>query len=535
MQMYCDFCQVNLCISCTGKHISDDYDKHKVVPVQQRKSTLIYPKCIAHQTKSCKYYCEECDISVCSLCSIISDTHKGHTISTLSDVYNAKKEVIENDTEALENIISPTYEEVATDIETQIANLDEEYEKLTTTVTEHGEDCHRVISNIVDKMKVEIEELKIKHKNILKEHLDEIKQIQYRIEQTLLNLYRIEDSKEVFLTMEYIPQTEEFSRLPPKVQVSLPRFSLKTIDTDQFCTLFGYLTPLYNTTEENGYKLKKPVTLSRNFLEEPNLITTINTGYDNLRCVTCFEEEEIWTIASDVSDLKCFSIQGSLIKSIKIKSVESPYDIAVTNVGDLVYSDWGTSTIYKVTNEQIEEVIRFQDWTPLQLCVTSSGDLLVTLYSDDQTQSKVARYSGSIEKQTIQFDDEGKPLYSGNTIMKYITENRNLDICVADCGAEAVVVVNQTGKLRFRYTGHSSTAKCAPFEPYGITTDSQSHILTSDCNNHCIHILDQNGVFLCYIDNCDLKNPYGIYVDKRDNLFVAEYYSGDVKKIKYVK
>ena len=83
-----------------------------------------------------------------------------------------------------------------------------------------------------------------------------------------------------------------------------------------------------------------------------------------------------------------------------------------------------------------------------QMCFTSSGDLLVSNYSHDQMQSKVVRYSGSTVKQTIQIDDEGLPLYSGNGIIKCISEKRNLGICVASCGAGAVVVVNQTGNLR---------------------------------------------------------------------------------------
>lgn len=187
----------------------------------------------------------------------------------------------------------------------------------------------------------------------------------------------------------------------------------------------------------------------------------------------------------------------------------------------------------KVNNGQIEELISLQGWVPGELCATIFGELLVTMSSNDRTQSKIIRYSGSTEKQTIQFDGEGKPLYSGNDNIKYITENRNHDICVADYGASSVVVVNQTGIFRYKYTGHSSINKITIFGPHGIATDSQSRILTSDSFNHCIHILNQNGQFLRYISNCDLEYPWGLCVDNNDSLFVCEYNRGNIKKIKY--
>ncbi|XP_048736046.2 uncharacterized protein LOC125651467 [Ostrea edulis] len=535
VQMYCDFCHVNLCFVCIGKHIADDYDKHIVVPYTKRKSTLIYPKCSTHQNKVCEFHCKECDMSVCSLCTTIStDKHKGHTFSILSEIYNKIKADFTKHSEEIENIISPTYEEMATDVETQITKLDGEYVKFTTVITKHGEEWHKEIDTVINKMKNKIEEMKIKHLGILKKHLDEIKQIQSLIEQSLITLKKMEESNEVSVTMEYRSKNEDFRNFSPKVRVSLPTFSPNTIDSEQIYKSLGSLIPLSFTTDKNGDILKKAETSLKEHMDEPELVATINTGYENLHSVTCLSEEEFWTSA-EVEDMKCFNVQGTLINTMKTESWGCSHDIAVTSDGDLVYSDGRTMTVNKVKSGQTEEMIRLQDWRPSEICVTSSGDLLVTMYSDDEMQSKVVRYSGSTEKQTIQYDDEGKPLYSENTSVKYISENRNLDICVADVVAKAVVVVNQAGKLRFRYTCQSSTTKNKPFLPYGITTDSRSQILTADPKNHCIHILDQNGQFLRYIDNCDLKDPLGLCVDKSDNLFVAEHRSGNVKKIKYLQ
>ena len=133
------------------------------------------------------------------------------------------------------------------------------------------------------------------------------------------------------------------------------------------------------------------------------------------------------------------------------------------------------------------------------------------------------------EKQTIQWDDQGKPLYSSSVITKSLWENRNFDICVADRDARAVVVVSAAGKLRFRYTSTSVDS----FHPFSITTYSQGNILTSDRYNYLIHIIDQDGYFLCFIHNCGLQEPWGLCVDSRDNLFVAEHVTSEVKKIQY--
>ena len=151
-QSYCDFCHVNLCKPCIGEHISDEYDKHKIVPILQRKSTLIYPICETHQNKTCEYQCKDCNIHVCSDCIVAKQHNKEHEFIKLEEVFNAKKKHIRRVTEDLEKQFLPAYEDIANDLEMQIASLDGEYKKLSTEMSRKREEIHREVDNAFNQM-----------------------------------------------------------------------------------------------------------------------------------------------------------------------------------------------------------------------------------------------------------------------------------------------------------------------------------------------------------------------------------------------
>ncbi|XP_078312348.1 uncharacterized protein LOC144619153 [Crassostrea virginica] len=542
--MYCEVCHIYLCQECVAKHLANNSNVHKVVSLTQFLSS---PKCPDHPTKQCELHCKQCDVPICSQC-VISKTHKDHDVIDIMENSKMKKEVLRKDLQELEKFIFPKYQEFAAIIKTQKTAQLKNSKKLTSDLKKQGEVLHKEIDAIIQSKQTEIDVMDSKHKTALDKQENAINHTITEIKQVIQDLKSLLDTSYDSLISKYQSRIGEFRKLPPKLKISLTQLNALKINREQLLKQFGSLTASSIETEEQDYTVPSPGAESspsdRPMLDIPQLITELDTRYDSLYCVSCLSDEEIWTSGNNAI-MKLYNMNGELLRSVQTKSGNAPQDIAVTRSGSLVYAYWDdrsinlvsdTQTLFSrlVSGTQIQTLITLRGWRPRGLCSTSSGDLLVTMTSDDWKQTKVVRFSGSTEKQNIQWDDQGNPLYSSGVNSKYLSENRNSDICVADYDAGAVVVVRAAVKLRFRYTGPPSTPR-GSFYPYRITTDSQANILTSDFGNHRIHIIDQDGHFLRFIHNCGVQYPLALCVDSRDNLFVAEFDTGKVKKIQYYK
>ncbi|XP_052694251.1 tripartite motif-containing protein 3-like [Crassostrea angulata] len=520
--MYCEVCHIHLCKACKGEHLSDSSKEHRVVPVKQCRTTLNYPLCRKHPIYKCRHHCEQCDTAICKKCI---RKHSGHKLVEILQNSEDKEEGLQTELQESEKSIHPKYEEIASNISVQIDDLIKNSKILKTAIKQQGKVWQKEIEAIITNLKTDVGGNESRHIVILNKQEDEIIRTISEITQIIADLMKLLDFKD-----DSKSRNAELRKRPPDPKLSLSNLKPQEIDKDQLIDQSSSQSEQDNNVPTQGAE-SSPT--DRSLLDVPRIITAIDTGYEYQYGVACLNDTEILTHGNN-NIIKLYNLHGELVRSIQTESRNHPSDIAVTRNGDIVYTDYKNGTVNIVKDTRIETVIRLERWKPLNVCSTYSGDLLVVMNSDDDKHTKVVRYSGSTEKQTIQYDRrKSRPLYSSGGLFstKYICENRNLDICVSDREANAVVVVNQAGKLRFTYTGPPSTPK-ESFSPLGITTDSQSRIMIADWDNDCIHILDQDGQFIRYIDNCHVLGPSGLCVDSRDNLFVADDAS-KVKKIQY--
>ncbi|XP_078318249.1 uncharacterized protein LOC111120436 [Crassostrea virginica] len=198
--------------------------------------------------------------------------------------------------------------------------------------------------------------------------------------------------------------------------------------------------------EEYGDPMKTSgvtsTTSGSTLIDYPRIITDIDTGCGKrpLTNVTCLSDSKLWICHDSIMSL--YNLQGELLRFVQTKSKNGALNIAVTQDKNLIYTDYGDRAVNLVSGTRIQKLITRKGWAPLYLCISSSGDLLVVMMNDTNEETRVVRYSGSTETQRIQWDVQGKPLFTPGSSSKYLNENRNLNICVADSDAGAVVVVN---------------------------------------------------------------------------------------------
>jgi hypothetical protein len=352
--------------------------------------------------------------------------------------------------------------------------------------------------------------------------------------QTVQQNKEILKSNNVSAVTSYQSKLEEYRNMPADVDVKLPSLKSNTVQGKEFSLEIGNLKARLTQTTLSSLTEEASQLSLQGLLDEAKSSATIPTGVSPLFHVACVGVDEAWVSGKDKA-IRRVGIHGSVRDTVTTTCQYWPNGITVTKQGELVYSDGPNRTVNIVRQGKINKLITLpQGWKPDRLCYTKSGDILIGMCTFDFSQRKIVRYQGQSVTQEIDRDEDGKPIYKGGNYGLHVVENNNRDVCASDYNAEIVVVVNKSGRVRFRYDGTPARRK-ESFGPAHIVTDAMSRIIVADLRNNCLHLLDPNGQFLRCVDNCELVNPCGLSVDSEERLWVGLQNSGEVKVIQYMK
>lgn len=89
----------------------------------------------------------------------------------------------------------------------------------------------------------------------------------------------------------------------------------------------------------------------KELIDEPELLATIQACRDDLRCVTCVNEEQLWT-SGRTNEIKCFNMEGELSQSIGTISKLYTGVEAVDCNESLLYADSAEMTVNKLKKNE---------------------------------------------------------------------------------------------------------------------------------------------------------------------------------------
>ncbi|XP_022304276.2 uncharacterized protein LOC111111534 isoform X3 [Crassostrea virginica] len=544
-KQFCNSCQVSLCETCVEEH-RDEFKSlsHEIVYFLERKSQLVFPGCKDHPGQRCEVHCNNCDGPVCVKC-ILSGPHKGHDVEELIETFERRRQETKRKTAEIKEKILPKCMKEDTDNERAMSRANSQFDDLGKECKSLRQSWHQEVDDIFDKMDFLSKTFKDQNLNRLRAYKNEIQNVISDINETLERNDKVLQSNKLSDINNYLSNLNKVANLPKNPDITMPHIEAKMNHEKELNLEMGNFKATLTQSSEYSHSTDAPCLTPKTavlLMDEVKVISTIPTNFDNLCGISCVGEAEGWVFGEHDNNISRIDMQGSVNDIVSTGPRYGPKAISVSNEGKLLYSisEEKLGSVKLVRTGWSEQLIIAPPWwTPEQLCCTRSGDILLNeklwhwnWSGNIPKDIRIVRYHNKEKSQEINKDRNGVSIFMKGPRSLYMSENNNGDICVSDSNDRSVVVVNQTGRVRFRYDGVPARRK-RPFDPRDIVTDAYNQIILTDYSNNCLHILDQNGQFLKCVEGCGLENPKGLSLDRKGRLWVGTK-SKSIKIIKYM-
>lgn len=503
-EYFCLSCPCDLCPRCCEDHVHD----HKIIEQnimicrEKISTTLKQDMCKEHKKQFYEKYCEPCDLLICNHCT----GHKKHRKQEVRIAFETKRQQYRLFIRIIRSDLSL--------YKTVLAGIAPDFKKCRSNIS-------LCLSEMLTKAKI--------LKNQFEDIIDDVcakHQCSNQMAELRMHISKIQRYEHIF---------EQSTITPIKLLKSLKK-TPKIYETFLLSNHFKlYMTD--NVIKEDVIELLCKVQESEK--EERsirnNRLSKLMSVYEldrflTVTCAPCCHHISAMTLdrvwVSYGKNIILINKAGDTVYHVKNLCGELYSGLHTINFDDELFYIDREYNIKKLSKDMktnttfIKKTCTF--WRPR--CVFFSqftGHLLVGMVNGDKWTGKVHRYNHTKLIQIIQNTNAGQDLYR---YPKYITENNNGDVIVADLDwSGAVVVTNRAGVHRFTYTGHPSGSE---LRPHGICTDALSRILVCDAISESVQMLDRDGHFLSYFltKSEEIGEPCSLSFEvKTDRIWVGSY------------
>ncbi|XP_062579924.1 uncharacterized protein LOC134241932 [Saccostrea cucullata] len=387
-QQFCNSCQVSLCGGCINKHVeSMKSQTHDIVPFKDRRERLVFSSCASHPNQKCEGFCKKCDEPVCFNC--VTGPHIGHIVKNVTEIVQNMKEEIKKETEEIEFIILRFAQSVE-NIDQKVTNMTEKFNAMESEGENLRKSWHEEIDKIFDTLQSTIRKMKDRRLKALKSHQSRLQDSGTKLKRVAKENKKILKSTKVSDITSHKSDLKKFRDIPTDVDVKIPSLNSNTVQGRELSIELGEFKATLTQTSISSLTDEVSILYVRKLLDNAQVIASIPSKIKPLGAIICIGINEAWAQGED-NIIRRIDIHGSLKEKITTEGQSNPADISVTRQGELIYSDHHNHNrkVNIVRQGRIETLITLpQGWHPDGLCCTKSGDLLVSMTTSDDSQTK---------------------------------------------------------------------------------------------------------------------------------------------------
>ncbi|XP_038052391.1 E3 ubiquitin-protein ligase TRIM56-like [Patiria miniata] len=516
----CLDCKTNICKKCQEAHQFLKYTKdHRIIPAEELDKSRVLPadisksvesKCRKHIDQSLCFYCESCDILICSMCAATEHRTADHKYTAIYDAIGSFRKSVDDILQKFDK----SKEQLA-------SNGD----SITHARKRLQKNLAQARSDISAKAEAEIAKIRKKAK-LLNEKVDQIgleRDSEY--EKVLMhNRSQMERADQIVTAVnDLMRQADDFEllELKPKVMHNLEfQKELKCEPAKVDMAFIGVTCQdVVSDTDLGKLLLKEKWQLKEEFGKKGN-------GDGKFQCagaVKCFSNGDIVVCDTDLKRLSLFTSTGhfktSIAQGAECHELDDPFSVAV-NCDDLLFVT--DKDKVKVFDKELQYV---REFTPT--------------VDDTEGRSESDLRGIAVDKQRVAVADRGRKVISVHNLDGSLitsTSNNMVKNDLAMCNKERLIFTNDKEKrlmcvdLKGNEVFNVMTLRNGkPVSPNSVMCDDVDGSIYIAVNfkrtgNGAVQHYGLNGKFIATVAQ-GLFNPFEMAFTPAGNVVVADMHS----------